>query len=329
VKIISGVVKQLHDYSLNNSGAFTLGVDGNDLIFQRLKIGSKIPSRAAGYNLLKRLTIVSKNSGYNSFKSKIDEWERFIHTQFMDGVQFICLQDFPSIYIEQLGEFGHLVYMVYAVGNDNGFLVNAIIINPNYITQQEFRDSIVTYIPEECSNIRNFVPGTLLIAFQSKQIAIGSLYSSFASTVRSRRKAILDRFNLIYKYKEKRKLEVIICGDFNPRCLNPITDQQHVYEGILGTCLYHIRQIPLIILSKYFGVTPKQELEANAEFGLSLPSRSTMRDKQFGPFKLPLGSMDWTMDAAQSTLPSHQVYVSKYSKDDLSDHFTIRVTVEI
>lgn len=330
MKIIPAGIEQMVEYCKAYNSSFSLIEDDLNLMFQGMKVGGKISYYSHHeYPLQKLLTIVSRNACYNSFKfSKVEEYRKYILHHFTQGVHLVCLQDFPYHYTDLLSITGHVLYITYAIGNNGEFLANVMIFNPNYLSKAEFLGAPVTYMPENPIKSGVFVPGTLIVSLDSKKLILGSLYSSFESTVYSRRASLIGRYNLIHKYKEKKGYEVIICGDLNPRANSRLTNQGYVLNtgcSWFDSIVYMLRQVPLIILSRFFNITPWNELENNCEFGLFYPIQSTMRDlKKFG-ILLPLSKMRWTMDGCQATVSPDKVIfvVLDNTYVTLSDHYGV------
>jgi hypothetical protein len=326
----------LRDNQLKNSsfnGAVRLSADtDNNLYAGTILVGNKFTFMGSLPILkLDRLTVVSRNCSFNTFlPQQIEEWVNYVNKQFIDGVAVVCLQDFPYEYVQQLSKIGHVIHIVYAIGDNGKLISNIIIAHPYIISKEEFKACNVFYLAEKSNLSRGFISGCLLVNFTSQRATVGSLYAHFATTAESRIYELKVRQNWIQSYKTFTFTPALICGNFNPRTLSSITDEAPMVKtkfSLLNNVIYYIRLIPFIIFS-LFGETALKELKRNKKFGLVFPDQSTMKDKKVGWLTIPFGKMDAVMDLVQTNLSPDSVDVAVFPGDELGDHYPIRVLIK-
>jgi hypothetical protein len=294
-------------------------------------IGKKIPcNQELILHRSQKLSIISRSCCFNDFDhNQLDEWLKYVYKQLFYGVNFVCLQDFPTEYVELFANYGHIVHIVYGIGRNGKLISNAIIINPGVISKADFDSCQVWYLPEKSNMCDDFIPGSLILYFPSKQITIGSVYAGLATKVSHRRDEMRNRSKWIWSHETQTASQTILCGNFNPRTTSFLTDKAHMVKTdsiILNLLVYNIR-LALFIFLSLCGNTSLKELKANSKFGLVFPKTSTMKIKNLFGFTIPFDKMPCVADLVQTSFNSEIVDVGVFSEDELSDHRPIRVLI--
>jgi hypothetical protein len=261
-------------------------------------------------------------------------WHKFVRDQFEIGIWAVCLQDFPSTFTAQLEDLGHVVQVIYCLKMDEAGqtverISNVIILNPNINSFFE-----VKYIPEVEGSVKEFVCGCLLVTFfcKEKHYTVGSIYDSFCSNAKRRRKNWWIRASII---ASEFKNAVFCIGDLNPRSnwwlLNIIGEQSKLLPtqfGIrfLDKLIYNINLLPFAFL----GVGKRGtvgELDSSAFIGVIPSPAATMKPFQAGPFYIDTVKKQWIMDGVQTNYDKSAVEIEVLPHDNMSDHAPIKMTL--
>jgi hypothetical protein len=220
--------------------------------------------------------VVSLNCSFNSLNHKTaSSYRVMVRDLFMEGVHYVCLNDFPAEKIQMFQKLGYIYSCEYGQGEQQLFqkLSHIIIVNPELIHFDDDCTNVTLSFTHETHNIagRNLICGCFMIQLNGSNSVIGSVYDNYLSSHKIRKSNWLSRLEMMESNPD---LNYILAGDFNLRSKYRMIDSMWSKNSkSFDGWRYKAKMIPFGLVSalglRFLGT--ESEREVAKQFGCYFP----------------------------------------------------------